>query len=151
VSACFATFPAEIGLSATAREDQIRRGSRQHLRESSKEHLSITHSSNGAACTYSRVHSRVMSRSLKPRGRAAGDWEGARVAFVDLPTSSRGAAGGGRRGADHQRKSRGLRRRDRPRQALGISEVVHHPLVSVELAGALSRCLAASGAPQLQS
>jgi hypothetical protein len=28
--------------------------------------------------------------------------------------------------------------------ASGISEVVHHPLTSVELAGALSRCLAAS-------
>jgi signal transduction histidine kinase len=33
----------------------------------------------------------------------------------------------------------------------GIREVVHHPLTSVELAGALSRCLAASVAPQLQS
>jgi signal transduction histidine kinase len=31
----------------------------------------------------------------------------------------------------------------------GIREVVHHPLTSVELAGALSRCLAASVAPQL--
>jgi len=34
--------------------------------------------------------------------------------------------------------------------ASGISEVVHHPLMSVELAGALSRCLAASVASQLQ-
>jgi len=34
--------------------------------------------------------------------------------------------------------------------ASGISEVVHHPLTSVELAGALSRCMAASVAPQLQ-
>jgi signal transduction histidine kinase len=33
--------------------------------------------------------------------------------------------------------------------ASGISEVVHHPLTSAELAGALSRCLAASAAPQL--
>jgi signal transduction histidine kinase len=35
--------------------------------------------------------------------------------------------------------------------ASGISEVVHHPLTSAELAGALSRCLPASAAPQLQS
>ena len=35
--------------------------------------------------------------------------------------------------------------------ASGISEVVHHPLMSVELAGALSRCLATSVARQLQS
>jgi signal transduction histidine kinase/CheY-like chemotaxis protein len=35
--------------------------------------------------------------------------------------------------------------------ASGISEVVHHPLTSAELAGALSRCLAASVAPQLMS
>jgi signal transduction histidine kinase len=35
--------------------------------------------------------------------------------------------------------------------ASGISEVVHHPLGSAELAGALSRCLAASVAPQLVS
>jgi CheY-like chemotaxis protein len=35
--------------------------------------------------------------------------------------------------------------------ASGISEVVHHPLMSVELAGALSRCLAPSVARQLQS
>ncbi len=35
--------------------------------------------------------------------------------------------------------------------ASGISEVVHHPLTSAELAGALSRCLAASVAPQLLS
>jgi signal transduction histidine kinase len=35
--------------------------------------------------------------------------------------------------------------------ASGISEVVHHPLTSAELAGALSRCLSASVAPQLQS
>lgn len=35
--------------------------------------------------------------------------------------------------------------------ASGISEVVHHPLTSAELAGALSRCLPASVAPQLQS
>jgi signal transduction histidine kinase len=33
----------------------------------------------------------------------------------------------------------------------GIREVIHHPLASVELASALSRCLAASVAPQLQS
>jgi signal transduction histidine kinase len=33
--------------------------------------------------------------------------------------------------------------------ASGISEIVHHPLTSPELAGALSRCLAASIAPQL--
>ena len=33
--------------------------------------------------------------------------------------------------------------------ASGISEVVHHPLTSTELAGALSRCLATSAAPQL--
>jgi CheY-like chemotaxis protein len=33
--------------------------------------------------------------------------------------------------------------------ASGISEVVHHPLASAELAGALSRCLPASVAPQL--
>ena len=33
--------------------------------------------------------------------------------------------------------------------ASGISEIVHHPLTSAELAGALSRCLAASIAPQL--
>jgi len=35
--------------------------------------------------------------------------------------------------------------------ASGISEVVHHPLTSAELAGALSRCLAASVAPLLLS
>jgi CheY-like chemotaxis protein len=35
--------------------------------------------------------------------------------------------------------------------ASGIFEVVHHPLTSAELAGALSRCLPASVAPQLQS
>jgi CheY-like chemotaxis protein len=35
--------------------------------------------------------------------------------------------------------------------ASGIFQVVHHPLTSAELAGALSRCLAASAAPQLQS
>jgi signal transduction histidine kinase len=35
--------------------------------------------------------------------------------------------------------------------ASGVSEVVHHPLTSAELAGALSRCLAASVAPQLIS
>jgi len=35
--------------------------------------------------------------------------------------------------------------------ASGISEVVHYPLTSAELAGALSRCLPASFAPQLQS
>jgi signal transduction histidine kinase len=35
--------------------------------------------------------------------------------------------------------------------ASGISEVIHHPLTSAELAGALSRCLPASVAPQLQS
>jgi signal transduction histidine kinase len=35
--------------------------------------------------------------------------------------------------------------------ASGISEVVHRPLTSAELAGALSRCLAASMVPQLQS
>jgi signal transduction histidine kinase len=34
--------------------------------------------------------------------------------------------------------------------ASGISEVIHHPLASAELAAALSRCLAASVAPQLQ-
>jgi signal transduction histidine kinase len=34
--------------------------------------------------------------------------------------------------------------------ASGISEVVHHPLTSAELAGALSRCLPASVASQLQ-
>jgi signal transduction histidine kinase len=34
--------------------------------------------------------------------------------------------------------------------ASGISEVVHHPLMSAELAGALSRCLPASVASQLQ-
>jgi CheY-like chemotaxis protein len=34
--------------------------------------------------------------------------------------------------------------------ASGISEVVHHPLTSAELAGALSRCLPASMAAQLQ-
>ena len=33
----------------------------------------------------------------------------------------------------------------------GIFEVVHHPLTSSELAGALSRCLPAPSAPQLQS
>jgi hypothetical protein len=33
--------------------------------------------------------------------------------------------------------------------ASGISEVVHHPLTSAELAGVLSRCLAANAAPQL--
>jgi len=33
----------------------------------------------------------------------------------------------------------------------GVSEVVHHPLTSAELAGALSRCLATSVAPLLQS
>jgi CheY-like chemotaxis protein len=33
----------------------------------------------------------------------------------------------------------------------GISEVVHHPLTSAELAGALFRCLRPSVAPQLQS
>jgi signal transduction histidine kinase len=33
--------------------------------------------------------------------------------------------------------------------ASGISEVVHHPLTFTELAGALSRCLATSAAPQL--
>jgi signal transduction histidine kinase len=33
--------------------------------------------------------------------------------------------------------------------ASGISEVVHHPLTSAELAGALSRCLATNAAPQL--
>lgn len=33
--------------------------------------------------------------------------------------------------------------------ASGVSEVVHHPLTSAELAGALSRCLAVSAAPQL--
>ena len=35
--------------------------------------------------------------------------------------------------------------------ASGISEVVHHPLTSAELAGALSRCLPASVAPQSHS
>jgi signal transduction histidine kinase len=35
--------------------------------------------------------------------------------------------------------------------ASGVSEVVHHPLTSAELAGALSRCLAASVARRLQS
>jgi signal transduction histidine kinase/CheY-like chemotaxis protein len=35
--------------------------------------------------------------------------------------------------------------------ASGVSEVVHHPLTSAELAAALSRCLTASAAPQLQS
>jgi CheY-like chemotaxis protein len=35
--------------------------------------------------------------------------------------------------------------------ASGVSEVVHHPLTSAELAVALSRCLTASAAPQLQS
>ena len=35
--------------------------------------------------------------------------------------------------------------------ASGVSEVVHHPLTSAELAGALSRCLATSVAPLLQS
>jgi signal transduction histidine kinase/CheY-like chemotaxis protein len=35
--------------------------------------------------------------------------------------------------------------------ASGISEVVHHPLTSAELAGALLRCLRPSVAPQLQS
>ena len=35
--------------------------------------------------------------------------------------------------------------------AAGISEVVHHPLVSSELAGALSRCLPAARAQELQS
>jgi signal transduction histidine kinase len=40
---------------------------------------------------------------------------------------------------------------DAPRLAAsGISEVVHHPLTSAELAGALSRCLPASVASQLQ-
>jgi signal transduction histidine kinase len=40
---------------------------------------------------------------------------------------------------------------DAPRLAAsGISEVIHHPLTSAELAGALSRCLPASVAPQLQ-
>jgi signal transduction histidine kinase len=34
--------------------------------------------------------------------------------------------------------------------ASGISEVVHHPLASAELAAALSRCVAASAAPELQ-
>jgi len=34
--------------------------------------------------------------------------------------------------------------------ASGISEVIHHPLTSAELAGAMSRCLPASVAPQLQ-
>jgi signal transduction histidine kinase/CheY-like chemotaxis protein len=34
--------------------------------------------------------------------------------------------------------------------ASGISEVVHHPLTSAELAGALSRCLADNAIPQLQ-
>ena len=34
--------------------------------------------------------------------------------------------------------------------ASGISEVIHHPLTSAELAGALSRCLPASVAQQLQ-
>jgi CheY-like chemotaxis protein len=39
---------------------------------------------------------------------------------------------------------------DAPRLAAsGISEVVHHPLTSAELAGALSRCLPASVASQL--
>jgi CheY-like chemotaxis protein len=33
--------------------------------------------------------------------------------------------------------------------ASGISEVVHHPLTSAELASALSRCLATNPAPQL--
>jgi CheY-like chemotaxis protein len=33
----------------------------------------------------------------------------------------------------------------------GVSEVVHHPLTSSELAGALSRCLATSVGPRLQS
>jgi CheY-like chemotaxis protein len=33
--------------------------------------------------------------------------------------------------------------------ASGISEVVHHPLTSAELAGVLSRCLAANAARQL--
>ena len=33
--------------------------------------------------------------------------------------------------------------------ASGISEVVHHPLTSAELAGALSRCLATNAALQL--
>jgi len=38
---------------------------------------------------------------------------------------------------------------DAPRLAAsGISEVIHHPLTSAELAGALSRCLLASVAPQ---
>jgi signal transduction histidine kinase len=35
--------------------------------------------------------------------------------------------------------------------ASGISEVIHHPLTSADLAGALSRCLTARVAPQLQS
>jgi signal transduction histidine kinase len=35
--------------------------------------------------------------------------------------------------------------------ASGISEVIHHPLTSAELAGALLRCLPASVAPQLHS
>jgi len=35
--------------------------------------------------------------------------------------------------------------------ASGVSEVVNHPLTSAELAGALSRCLATSVAPLLQS
>jgi CheY-like chemotaxis protein len=35
--------------------------------------------------------------------------------------------------------------------ASGISEVVHHPLTSSELAGALSRCLPLSDARELQS
>jgi signal transduction histidine kinase/CheY-like chemotaxis protein len=35
--------------------------------------------------------------------------------------------------------------------ASGVSEVVHHPLTSAELAGALSRCLTNSVAPRLQS
>jgi CheY-like chemotaxis protein len=35
--------------------------------------------------------------------------------------------------------------------ASGVSEVVHHPLTSAELAGALARCLAASDAAQLQA
>ena len=35
--------------------------------------------------------------------------------------------------------------------ASGVSEVIHHPLTSSELTGALSRCLATSVAPRLQS
>jgi CheY-like chemotaxis protein len=35
--------------------------------------------------------------------------------------------------------------------ASGVSEIVHHPLTSAELAGALSRCLAASAARPLHS